>query len=382
MASPVEDRLTLEPRVHGVRTEIRVGRGLFHRLPELLAEHAPAPAYAVVADENVASLYGATAREALAAGGAGVGLFRFPAGESSKTPARWAELLEGLGAMGLGRDGCVVALGGGVTGDLAGFAAAAFTRGVRLVQVPTSLLAMIDASIGGKTGLDLRAGKNLAGAFHDPVLVVTDPQLLETLPAEELRTGLAEAVKHGAIADAAYLELLESSVEALLALEPGVVDRVVTRSIRIKVAVVERDARESGERATLNFGHTVAHGIERATGYGVPHGQAVAMGMVAESRMGEAVGVTARGTAERLAGLLGALGLPVALPPGLDPDAVMDATHSDKKGRSGIVRYALLEAIGRAAPTEDGSWTRPVPDDVALAALAAHPDPPEGAADV
>lgn len=369
-AARAEERLTLAPRLSGTRTEVRLGRGLLGRLPELLSEHAPAPAYAVVSDENVARLYGAAVRDALEGTGAGAELFSFPAGESSKTPARWAELVEGLGAMGLGRDGCVVALGGGVTGDLAGFAAASYARGVKLVQVATSLLAMIDASIGGKTGLDLRAGKNLAGAFYDPVLVVTDPQLLDTLPDNELRAGLAEAVKHGAIADPGYLEMLEASAAAILRRDPDAVDRVVARSVRIKVAVVERDARESGERETLNFGHTIAHGIEGATRYAVAHGRAVAIGMVVESRIGEGLGVTRAGTADALRGVLESLGLPVGLPAGVDPAAVLAGTRSDKKGRAGAVRYALIEAIGTPARTSSGGWSQAVEDGAVMAALA------------
>lgn len=365
------ERLTLTSRIRAVTTELRTGRGLIDRLPELLEEFAPAPAYAVVSDANVAELYGRDVRDAIRAAGPAVDLFTFPAGETSKAPDRWAALLEAFGEMGLGRDGCVVAVGGGVTGDLAGFAAASYARGVSLVQVPTSLLAMIDASIGGKTGLDLRAGKNLAGAFHDPALVVADPGLLETLPPEELRSGMAEAVKHGAIADADYLGDLERAADAILALQADAVDRVVTGSIRIKVGVVERDARESGERATLNFGHTIAHGIERVTAYAVPHGQAVAMGMVAEALIGERMGLTAPGTADALRSALDAFGLPIALPRHVELAAVVEGAGSDKKAREGRVRYALISALGVPARSDDGDWTHAVPAAEAEAALTA-----------
>lgn len=357
---PVTDRLTLAPRVRTARTEILIGRGLLDRVPSLLAERAPAPAYAVVSDDTVAELYGAGVRAALVADGRTAELFQFPAGEASKTPRRWEQLVEAFGNMGLGRDGCVVAVGGGVTGDLAGFAAAAYARGVTLVQVPTSLLAMIDASIGGKTGVDLRAGKNLAGAFHDPALVVADPALLDTLPVEELRNGLAEAVKHGAIADAAYFHDIMESADAILAREPGAVDRLVAGSVRVKVGVVTRDARESGERAILNFGHTIGHALERVTDYAVPHGHAVAAGMVTEARIGERSGVTEAGAATTVRAALRAVGLPTGFPPGIDTAALLTAARTDKKARDGRVRYALISRVGAAARTPAGGWTHTV----------------------
>jgi 3-dehydroquinate synthase len=362
MGQPEESRFTLSPAHPPVETQIRVGRGLLDRIPDLLAEWAPAPVYAVVADETVAELYGRRIAESIRDTGAPSSVIRFPPGESSKTLDRWGGLVEQLADSGMGRDGCVVAVGGGVTGDLAGFAAAAYARGVQLVMVPTSLLAMIDSAIGGKTGVDLRAGKNLAGAFHDPRLVVVDPATLDTLPPGELRTGLAEAVKHGAIADAGYLDGMEETAESVLALEPSAVDPLVRRSIAIKAGVVERDSREAGERASLNFGHTVAHGIERVTGYAVPHGQAVAIGLVAEARIGERTGVTAAGTADRIERLLRAFELPVRIPGHVDPAALLDASRSDKKARAGMVRYTLLEAIGAVARRDGGGWTHPVPD--------------------
>jgi 3-dehydroquinate synthase len=358
-----EARFTLTPAHPPAETEVRVGRGLLGRVSELLSEHVPAPAYAVIADETVADLYGEAVRDAIRGTGKDAWLFRFPPGESSKTLDRWGGLVESLGEAGLGRDGCVVAIGGGVAGDLGGFVAATYARGVRLVMVPTSLLAMIDAAIGGKTGVDLRAGKNLAGAFHDPSLVVVDPATLDSLPPQELRTGLAEAVKHGAIADAAYFASMEASAPEILALEPGPVDRLVSRSIAIKAAVVARDSREAGERASLNFGHTVAHGIERVTGYAVPHGQAVAMGLVAEARIGERVGITSPGTADRIEGLLRALELPVRIPGHVEPEAVLDAARSDKKARDGHVRYTLVAETGQVARTDEGGWTHGVADD-------------------
>jgi 3-dehydroquinate synthase len=362
-------RYTLVPAPPAPRTEIIVERGALERLPELIAEWAPAFAYAVVSDRTVAGLYGEAVAERLAAQGRVARLFPFPEGETSKTPERWTDLLESFAGMGLGRDGCVVAVGGGVTGDLAGFAASAYGRGVALVQVPTSLLAMIDASIGGKTGIDLRAGKNLAGSFHHPRLVAVDPETLSTLPDAELRNGLAEAVKHAAIAEADALGFLERDADAILDLDPEALDRLIRESIGVKTAVVGRDAVEAGERAVLNFGHTIGHGLERVTGYAIPHGQAVAMGLVVEARIGEGIGVTEPGTSHRLRTVLDALGLPTAVPGHVDREALVEATRSDKKGRGGRVRYTLIAAPGQPARTADGAWTHAVSDSDALAAI-------------
>ncbi|MFW5947864.1 MAG: 3-dehydroquinate synthase [Gemmatimonadota bacterium] len=369
------ETLTLEPEVGRPRTRIRIGRGLLTRLPALLAEEVPAPAYAVVSDDRVAELYGVGIRDALREAGRTAELFTFPAGEASKTTDRWAELVEGFGEMGLGRDGCVVAVGGGVATDLAGFAAAAYARGVPYVPVPTSLLGMIDAAIGGKSAVDLRAGKNLAGAFHHPPLVVVDPTVLDTLPDDELRTGLAEAVKHGAIADAGYFEFLASSAGEVLGRSPAAMDRLIRGSIRIKAGVVDRDAAETGERAILNFGHTIGHGVERATAYAVQHGQAVAIGLVAEARIGERIGVTRAGTADRIREALNAFGLRTEVPPHVDTAEVLASARSDKKAREGRVRYALIAGIGESARS-DGAWTHAVPDAEVEAVLGPGPGGP------
>jgi 3-dehydroquinate synthase len=271
---------------------------------------------------------------------------------------------------GFGRDSAVVAVGGGVTGDLAGFVAATFMRGVPLVQVPTSLVAMIDSSVGGKTGVDVPEGKNLVGAFHSPRLVVVDPEVSVTLPREERAQGLAEAVKHGAILDPVYLADLEGDIPCVLNGEVGATGRVVVRSIEIKAEVVSKDERESGLRKVLNFGHTIGHAVESALGYRLPHGSCVALGMVLEARIGEALGVTRSGTGETLKGLVALLELPTELPPGLDPETVLAFTRSDKKGREGRPRYVLLAQAGQVASGAD--WAREVPDDLVLSVLREH----------
>jgi 3-dehydroquinate synthase len=348
------------------RCEILLERGALARVATLVEEHAPAPRYAVISDRTVAALHGAAVQGALQAAGHQADLLTFPPGEANKTATRWVDLLEALGDLPLGRDGCVVAVGGGVTGDMAGFAAAAFARGVAFVQVPTTLLAMVDAAIGGKTGIDLGAGKNLAGAFHQPRLVLIDPATLDTLPDAELADGLAEAVKHGAIADASYFDWLAGNGAAILARDPAALDRLIDGSVRIKTDIVTRDPLEAGERALLNFGHTIAHGLEQASGYAIRHGHAVAMGMVVEATLGERLDLTRPGTAHRLREALTAFGLPVSPPAHLDPDVVMRAIQSDKKARAGVAHYALIQQIGIPNPPP---WTHPVPHHLAHAAL-------------
>jgi 3-dehydroquinate synthase len=362
-------RVDLPAGASTIGYDIVIGAGILHTLGALLTAHAPAPHYGMVSDARVAGLYGDRVTAAVRSTGAQVDLVRFPGGERSKTRETWAALTDALLGHGLGRDGCLIALGGGVTTDLAGFVAATFMRGIPCVQVPTSLLAQIDASIGGKTGVDTPAGKNLVGAFLHPRLVVIDPLVLATLPDAELRSGLAEAVKHAAIADAEYLDLILRDAPRLLEREVHALTRVIVRSVRIKAAVVARDPAELGERATLNFGHTIAHAVERVTAYAVPHGFAVAMGMVVEARLGELMGLTPRGTADRIRAALSALGLPVGLPADLTADAILAAAATDKKARAGRVRFALLAEPGRAARAPHGGWTFDAAPDLVRAAL-------------
>jgi 3-dehydroquinate synthase len=349
--------------------EVVIRNGAFAQLGELARRLSRAHRFAVIADDRVAALHGSGALAALRNVG-DCDLFVFPAGEANKTRETWAVLTDALLQAGCGRDVCIVALGGGVTGDLAGFVAATYLRGVPLLQVPTTLLAMIDASVGGKTAVDVRAGKNLVGAFHAPRGVIIDPDLLATLPDVELRNGLAEAVKHGAIADAGYFAWIEAAGASLLERDPQDLQQLIRRSVEIKAAVVARDPLETGERATLNFGHTAAHAIERCTGYEVAHGQAVAMGMAIEAGLGERTGVTAAGTSARLRSVLSELGLPGRLPAGLDPRAVLAATATDKKVRNARVRWSLISRIGVAARSSQGEWTLSAPDEIVLESLA------------
>lgn len=346
---------------------IRVRAGIRRTLPRMIPAHARAHRYAVIADEHVADLYGRHIAEGLQGEGKEAHLFTFPPGEASKTREEWARLTGAMLSAGFGRDSAVVAVGGGVTGDLAGFVAATFMRGVPLIQVPTSLVAMIDSSVGGKAGVDVPEGKNLVGAFHSPHLVVVDPEVAVTLPREGRAQGLAEAVKHGAIVDPVYFADLEGDIPCVLNGEVGATGRVVVRSIEIKAEVVSKDERESGLRKILNFGHTLGHAVESASGYGLPHGSCVALGMILEARIGEALGVTRAGTAEMLEKMADLLGLPTLLPEELDPTTVLSFTRSDKKGRAGRPRYVLLSGLGKVKENED--WSQEVPDEVVLEVL-------------
>ncbi len=297
----------------------------------------------LVSDSNVAPLYAESLLLDLRQAGYEAALLTIPAGEEHKTLETVSMLWRGFLEAGLDRRSTVIAIGGGVVGDLAGFAAATFMRGVAWVCLPTSLLAMADAALGGKTGFDLPQGKNLVGAFHPPRLVLADATTLATLPEVELRGGLAEVVKHGVIAEPRLFELCEAGYEAVRANLP----EVVRRAMLVKIRVIEADPFEQGERAALNLGHTVGHALEVVSGYRLRHGEAVAIGMVVEARLAERLGLAHTGLAARLASALQGLGLPTEIPPGVSPQAIVEAIQYDKKKAAGVVRFALPLAIGR-----------------------------------
>jgi 3-dehydroquinate synthase len=301
----------------------------------------------LVGDENVLPLYGARARRSLAeAWPIRVSSFGIPAGESQKNLRAVEMLYREMVRAGLDRKSLVVALGGGVVGDVVGFAAATYMRGVPFVQIPTTIVAQVDSSIGGKTGVDLPEGKNLVGAFHQPVAVVADPETLRTLPIREVRAGLAEVVKHGVIRDADYFGLLEEHGSDLLEMDGATAEGVIVRSVRIKADVVSADERESGLRAILNFGHTAGHALEAVTGYEkYSHGEAVAIGMVVAAWLGERMGLCDDTVPVRIAALLDAIGLPTAAGDA-SAAAVIEAMSRDKKAVGGAVRFVLPRRIG------------------------------------
>lgn len=347
-----------------------LGDGLLAHLSEMVARHCPAAHYAVVTDSTVAPLYG----EAVAAtlgGAARSTVVAFPSGEWNKTRETWATITDRMLAAGIGRDGAVVALGGGVVGDVAGFVAATYLRGIPYVQVPTTLLAMLDSSIGGKAGVDVPAGKNLVGAFHQPRLVVADLATLATLPANHLAAGVAEAIKHGAIADRDYFERVRALASPVLSGDREALFEVVERSVSIKAGVVAEDERERGRRAILNFGHTIGHALEAVSGYALLHGEAVAIGMAAEAKLGRALGITAPEAVPALLQALEAYQLPTECPADADSGRVLEVMRHDKKARETSVRFALLQSIGKVHREPTGEWTSPASEDAIRSALTA-----------
>lgn len=329
---------------------------MLERLPGLLAERCPAARYAVIGDQHVAGLHGARLMSILSAQGIDATLFGFPAGEWNKNRDQWAELTDRMVAAGIGRDGAVITFGGGVAGDLGGFVAATFLRGIPYAQVPTSLLAMIDSSVGGKTGLDAPGGKNLVGAFYQPRVVVADVALLATLQEPHIASGMAEAIKHGVILDAGYFASLGDAA-ACFAKDAGRLEAVVRRSVEIKAGVVAGDERESGRRQILNFGHTIGHAVEALSGFDLLHGEAVAIGMAVESRIAEESGVAARGTRQAVVNLLERYRLPTSVPAGFSAARLLEIMRADKKVRAGRLRFALPRRIGEMAQSDDGAWT-------------------------
>jgi len=360
-----DGRGLIEVRARGGPYFVHVGPGVLERVPTAAAESARGGRVAVISDDRVGPIHGERVAELCTAHGLEVTYLTFRAGEASKTRKSWSILTDQMLDAGLGRDSCVVAVGGGVTTDLGGFVAATYLRGVPVVQVPTSYLAMIDASVGGKTGVDVRAGKNLVGAFHPPAAVLADTAVLSTLPREERAQGLVEAFKHGAILDEAYFAELTSVTDELLAADTTAATAVVSRSVQLKAEVVENDEFEGGRRQILNFGHTIGHAIEAASDYALGHGSAVALGMLAEAWIGEQTGVTSPG----VGGVLAA-----ALEPLLDPgEATVEASDalaylsSDKKARGGRPRFVLLDRIGQVA--EGDGWTHSIDDELVAGAL-------------
>jgi 3-dehydroquinate synthase len=352
---------------------VTIGAGILNALGVICHRTAPAHRYAIISDDEVARHWLEPAARAISGTLPDVAVITstVPSGEPSKSREQWARLTDWLLANGAGRDIVVIALGGGVVGDLAGFVAATYLRGVPLIQVPTTLLAMVDASIGGKTGVDTPRGKNLVGAFYQPAAVVADPATLATLPATHVRAGVAEVLKHGAISDAAYFTQATAwaaDLHRAMQRDTGAVgDRfnwlgeptleVITKSVSVKGTVVNTDPFEKGRRAILNTGHTVAHALERETGYALLHGEAVAIGLVTESALGEAAGITAPGTADALRSALGSAGLPTRIPAGLDHGRLVEAMRADKKSRGGGLAFALLKEIGRPAGSEVEGWS-------------------------
>ena len=330
---------------------IVIGRGLLDGNFDL-SPYVRGGACLVVSNETVAPLYLDKLRQNLA--GCDVASLNIADGEAFKTVATMQQILDELVRTRANRDTTVVALGGGVIGDIAGFAAACYMRGVAFIQVPTTLLAQVDSSVGGKTGVNHAKGKNLIGAFHQPQIVLIDTNTLDTLDDRELRAGIAEVIKYGAICDADFLTWLESNMQALLDREPNALAHAILRSCELKAEVVAQDEREAGRRAILNFGHTFGHAIEHCQGYGEwLHGEAVAAGMVMAAELS---GIEISDI-ERLRNLIAAAGLPVD-PPAISGDDWLAAMGMDKKVRQKKLRFVLLRSLGDAYTTADYDHSR------------------------
>jgi 3-dehydroquinate synthase len=343
--------------------EVLVDPGALGRMSSLLVPFVGGQRVAIITDAHVEQLHARRIARQLG----DVRVITIAAGEAAKTRETWAQVTDDLLHAGFGRDTLILAVGGGVVGDLAGFVAATYMRGVPFIQVPTTLLSMIDASVGGKTGVDTPAGKNLVGAFHQPALVIADPNVLATLPGNHFRAGLAEALKHGVIASAGYFDKIAASRESTARDERSLTG-LIAESVRIKASVVARDEREAGLRKVLNFGHTIGHAIESVSNYALLHGEAVAIGMALESALAERIGVAKPGTADAIRDALNAIGLPSTFP-ALDRSAVLAATKSDKKARAGRVEYALPSTVGSMAGESSG-WGIPVDDDAVASVLS------------
>ncbi len=345
---------------------VYIAPGALADLPEIVAAHCGARSVALVTDAAVGRQYEAWESGSNSAWSLGGDTQRsahewatrlsVPPGEKFKTRDTWANLTDALLNAGFGRDSALIGLGGGVIGDLTGFVAATYQRGIPFVLVPTTLLAMLDASVGGKTGVDTPHGKNLIGAFHPPVAVIADPATLRSLADAEYRSGLAEAVKHGFITDAGYLAWIEASTAALLARDLTTLEVLIRRSVEIKAGIVSSDEREAGPRAMLNAGHTVAHALEQVSGYSLLHGQAVGLGLIAECAMAERAGLLQAGTGDRIAAILSQLGLPVRVTFRTNVERVRQAMARDKKNIAGEIRFAVPLEIG-AMGQRGGSWT-------------------------
>jgi 3-dehydroquinate synthase len=331
---------------------IHIGGALLQEAA-LFAPHVSGRRVAIVTNETIAPLFADRLEDTLRSADGHTLRIVLPDGEAFKTLETLNRIYDALLAAGADRRTVIAALGGGVIGDLAGFAAATYQRGIACIQVPTTLLAQVDSSVGGKTGVNHALGKNMIGAFHQPLAVIADIDTLATLPGRELAAGLAEVVKHGALRDAAFLDWIEANARALRERDAAALTRAVRRSCEIKAEIVSADEREEGMRALLNFGHTFGHAIETGLGYGEwLHGEAVAAGMVLAARLSARLGRISMDDASRLAGILQKLGLPVEAPR-MAADRWLELMGRDKKNQDGRITLILLDSLGRARIVKD-----------------------------
>lgn len=333
--------------------DILIAEGLLSGVGEDLKAKGFAKRYVVVSDTRVAELFGGRLMDSLAAAGVRADLITFPHGEASKHLGTVAGLASQLAALGVDRKDGLIALGGGVTGDITGFLAAVYMRGIPFVQIPTTLLAQVDSSVGGKTGVDIPEGKNLVGAFYQPLRVYIDSGVLHELPSDELLNGLAEVIKYSVIRDPDFFVSLREQRQAILARELSVLEEVIARCCSIKAEVVAADEREADLRRILNFGHTIGHAVEAASDYTLPHGMAVGIGMVAACGLAVGKGIMAKADADGVRELIADYGLPVAIPAGFAPQRLKGFLKTDKKTVGGRPFFVLPTKIGAVVITDD-----------------------------
>ncbi len=331
----------------GIPYEILIEGGLLTDVPQDLKALNLGYRYAVISDSNVADILGLDFVRLMKDAGLEAELYVFPAGETSKNINIVIDLARKMLKAGYDRKSAIVALGGGVTGDLAGFLASIYMRGIPYIQIPTSLLAQVDSSVGGKTGVDLPEGKNLIGTFYQPRRVYIDYGVLTTLPFEHFKNGLAEVIKYGCIWSPKLFSFLEENAERILHYDDKVLEYIIYESCRIKAEVVSKDEREGGLRRILNFGHTIGHAIEAAAGYEILHGFCVAMGMIAAAKISEALGITKQGISTRIKSLLKKFDLPTFIPKELSIEKILSFLRADKKVWRGRLTFVLLQDIGK-----------------------------------
>lgn len=328
---------------------IFIGSGLLNNIPSELKANPIAESYAIITDSNVGKAYGNKLLKNLQENGIKARLIKFPAGEKHKSRKTKEMIEDEMLRLGFGRDCCILSLGGGVVGDVAGFVAATYMRGIPYIQIPTTLLAMVDSSIGGKVAVDSAKAKNAIGSFYQPKKVIIDIGLLRTLPKEELANGMAEVVKHALIKDKSFFNFLEKNIDKILSLDSEILKRTIKRSCEIKASIVAEDEKEKGLRKILNYGHTIGHAMESALNYNISHGQAIAIGMSYSAKLSAKLGFLHEGSVIRQNNLLERLGLPHRLSHHkLKPGKILECMQHDKKILNGKLNFILLKSIGDA----------------------------------
>lgn len=332
---------------------INIEKGILKKVGEDLFQRKIANKYCILADDNVASLYGEIVIQSLAKKNIFAELIHFPAGEASKNLQLFSSLSSTIAQRGYDRKDGIIALGGGVTGDLAGFIASSYMRGIAFVQIPTSLLAQVDSSVGGKTGVDIPEGKNLVGAFYQPKAVYIDTEVLKTLPKSEFIGGMAEVIKYGVIKDANFFQYLHDVRDDVLSLNLDVVEKIIYNCCSIKADVVAKDEQETDIRRILNYGHTIGHAVESVSDFSIIHGNCVAIGMVAAARISVLKGLLSEADATKIISAITDYGLPTEIPAGFDREKIKKYLLTDKKMEAGKIFYILPKSIGQVAITAD-----------------------------